>query len=91
MSQSRDHYVYILQCTDGSYYCGYTTDIDRRVTEHNGGRPGGARYTRGRGPVTVVYTESFRTQSKAKAREAAIKKLSRSQKEQLITDSPDSV
>lgn len=87
MTQSATHYVYILRCSDGSYYCGYTTDIARRLAEHNGERPGGARYTRGRTPVAVVYTESCATQSEAKVREVAIKKLSRSQKTQLIATS----
>lgn len=84
-SKMKAHYVYLLRCSDDTLYCGYTTDIDRRLTEHNGERPGGARYTRGRRPAVLVYHEVFPTQSAAKVREAQIKKLSRSEKEALIS------
>lgn len=79
------HYVYIVECSDGSLYTGYTTDVERRVEEHNSGN--GAKYTRGRNPVSVVYTESFETKSDAMSREYEIKQLSRSQKEAVIEDS----
>jgi len=79
------HYVYLLQCADGSLYCGYTTDVDRRVTEHNGGgKVAGARYTSGRRPVQLIHQESFATRSEAQKREAEIKKLSKSHKLQLV-------
>lgn len=76
------HYIYIVECADGSFYTGYTTDVERRLTEHNGGT--GAKYTRGRTPVSLAHTESFETRSKAMAREYAIKQLSKGEKEQLI-------
>jgi putative endonuclease len=76
------HYVYVVECTDGSLYTGYTTDVERRLREHNAGN--GAKYTRGRTPVSLAYTESFETQSSAMAREYTIKQLSRSEKERLI-------
>lgn len=76
------HYVYVLECADGSFYTGYTTDPERRVREHNAGE--GAKYTRGRTPVELVHTESFETRSAAMAREHAIKERSRAKKEALI-------
>lgn len=78
------HYVYVLECGDGSLYTGYTTDVERRVREHENGT--GAKYTRGRTPLEVVYTESFETRSAAMRREYEIKQLSRSEKERLIAD-----
>ena len=80
------HYVYLLRCADGTYYCGYTTDVERRVREHNGESAiAGARYTSGRRPVRLVHTETFPTRSEAQQREAQIKKLSRKAKAQLAT------
>lgn len=76
------HYVYVVQCSDGSFYTGYTTDVQRRVAEHNDGE--GAKYTRGRRPVTLVHVESFDDQSSAMQREYAIKKWGRSRKERLV-------
>lgn len=75
-------YVYILRCRDGTYYTGYTTDIERRVKEHNRGTA--ARYTRGRTPVELVYFEECSSRELAMQREAAIKRLNRRQKESLI-------
>jgi putative endonuclease len=77
-----EHYVYVLQCADGTFYTGYTTDVERRVDEHNAGE--GAKYTRGRTPVEVVHTESFDTQSGAMAREYQIKQLPRPEKAALV-------
>ena len=76
------YWVYILRCADGTLYTGYTDDVERRCAAHNSGR--GAKYTRGRRPVTVVYRERCDDRSGALRREAAIKSLTRSQKEQLI-------
>lgn len=76
-------YVYILRCADGSLYTGITTDLERRTREHNQGRAG-ARYTRVRRPVELVYSETVTDRSAAGQREAAIKKLSRTQKLQLL-------
>lgn len=75
-------YVYILRCADGTLYTGYTTDLKARVAAHNSGR--GAKYTRGRRPVTLVYSRGFRSVGKALSREHALKQLSRAEKEALI-------
>ena len=72
------HYVYIVECSDGSLYTGYTTDVERRVEEHNSGD--GAKYTRGRTPVELVHSEEYETRSDAMSREYEIKQLSRSEK-----------
>ena len=77
-----DHFVYIVECSDGTYYTGYTTDVDRRVAEHNDGTA--AKYTRGRLPVELVHVESYKSQSAAMRREYEIKQLRRPAKEQLI-------
>jgi len=76
------HHVYVLECSDGTYYTGYTTDVERRVAEHDAGD--GAKYTRGRTPVELVHTERFETRSAAMSREYEIKQLSRTEKEALF-------
>ena len=76
------HYVYMLRCSDGTIYSGYTTDPCRRTSEHNSGK--GAKYTRSRLPVELVYLESVATKSQALKREAALKKLTRAEKLSLI-------
>lgn len=82
--KATDHFVYILKCADGTLYTGYTTDIKKRIDEHNGvGNKPGARYTRGRRPVALVYQEEWPTRSKAQQRECAIKTLPRGDKLQL--------
>jgi len=78
------HYVYILRCADDSLYTGYTTDPKRRLHEHNAGK--GAKYTRGRTPVDLVYLESYTTQSAAMSREYEIKELRRAEKTRLIEE-----
>jgi putative endonuclease len=80
--EGADHYIYVLACADGSLYTGYTTDVERRVAEHNAGE--GAKYTRGRTPVEVVHVEAFDTRSAAMSREYEIKQLSRAEKERLV-------
>ena len=75
-------YIYILRCADGTLYTGMTDDVARRVQVHNSGK--GAKYTRGRTPVEVVYSEECETYSDALKREYAIKQLTRQQKLQLI-------
>jgi len=75
-------YVYIVRCADGTYYTGWTTDVARRVKEHNAGR--GARYTRQRGPVPLVYYEAQPDRSIAMKREDQIKRRGRRYKERLI-------
>ena len=74
--------VYILRCADGTLYTGYAVDLAQRCAAHNAGR--GARYTAGRRPVTVVYSEPCESVSEALRREHALKKLSRAEKESLI-------
>lgn len=78
--------VYILECADGSLYTGWTNDIENRLSAHNRGM--GAKYTRGRGPVKLVYIEYLPDRSSALRREAAIKKLSRDKKRSLIASYP---
>lgn len=78
------HHVYIVQCSDGTYYTGYTTDVERRVVEHNAGT--GAKYTRGRRPVELVHVETYASQSAAMQREYAIKQLRRAGKERLVEE-----
>ena len=75
-------FVYMLRCRDGSLYTGYTDDIERRFAVHQSGK--GAKYTRSRLPVELVYQECLPDKSAALKREAAIKKLSRQQKLQMI-------
>lgn len=77
-----DHVVYVLECADGTLYTGYTTDVERRIAAHDCGQ--GAKYTRGRTPVELVYSERFESRSAALSREYEIKQLSRAAKERLI-------
>lgn len=79
------YYVYLLRCGDGTLYTGYTNDLKRRLTAHNAGK--GAKYTRSRLPVELVYWESFSNKSSALRREYAIKQLPRRQKLTLIQSS----
>jgi len=76
------NYVYILECSDHTYYTGWTHNIDRRLKAHNSGR--GAKYTRGRGPVTLCYFESLDSKESALKREYRIKRMTRSEKQALI-------
>jgi putative endonuclease len=79
------HHVYVIECSDGTYYTGYTTDVQRRVAEHDAGE--GAKYTRGRTPVELKHTESFASKSTAMSREHELKQLSRAEKEALVKES----
>ena len=76
--------VYLLQCADSSLYAGVTTDLARRIQQHNGQLPGGARYTRARRPVALVWSKACDSQSDAQQRERALRRLSREQKLALI-------
>lgn len=76
------HYVYMVKCADGSLYTGWTTNLENRLRAHNAGE--GAKYTRSRKPVELVYSESFADKSAALKRECAIKALTRAKKEALI-------
>ena len=75
-------YCYILECADGTFYTGWTTDPQRRVNQHNKGR--GAKYTSTRRPVKLVYLETLSTRTEAMKRELAIKKMKREQKLKLV-------
>lgn len=75
-------FVYMLRCKDGSLYTGWTNDLEHRLAMHNSGR--GAKYTRGRGPLELVYSEELPDKEAALRRECAIKKLSREQKLALL-------
>lgn len=76
------NYTYIVRCKDDSLYCGWTNDLKKRLASHNSGK--GAKYTRSRHPVTLVYFETFDTKEEAMRREFAIKRLSRIKKLELI-------
>ena len=75
-------YTYIVECADGTYYTGWAQNLDQRIAKHNLGD--GARYTRGRIPVKLVYAERHDAKGDAQKRECQIKKLSRAEKERLI-------
>jgi putative endonuclease len=79
-------FVYIVECADGTFYTGWALDVTRRVEAHNAGR--GARYTRARGPVRLVYTEECASRVDAQRRETAIKRLPRAAKQSLIASGP---
>ncbi|MFS0645369.1 GIY-YIG nuclease family protein [Siminovitchia sp. 179-K 8D1 HS] len=82
MGNNNKHYFYVLQCSDGSYYGGYTVDPERRLAEHNGGK--GAKYTRARLPANMIHLEEFGDKGEALRAEYAFKRLSRHQKEQFL-------
>ncbi|MEE1170698.1 MAG: GIY-YIG nuclease family protein [Anaerovoracaceae bacterium] len=81
-NNQKHHYVYILECSDGTLYTGWTTDLEARLATHNSGK--GAKYTRSRLPVQLVYHEEYGDKGTALAREHAIKKMSRAAKLRLI-------
>lgn len=80
------NYTYILKCKDDSLYTGWTNDLKKRITSHNAGK--GAKYTKARRPVELVYYEEFQIREEAMKREYAIKQLSRKEKEALIKTRP---
>ncbi len=80
------YFVYLLRCSDGTLYTGCTNNLDRRLAAHNAGK--GAKYTRSRRPVALVYWEQAADRSAALRRESAIKRLTRWQKLELIQNSP---
>lgn len=82
--ESSTNFVYILQCSDGTLYTGWTNDIGKRIRAHNSGK--GAKYTRGRGPVKLVYLETFSTKEEAMKREWAIKHMKKERKMELIRE-----
>ncbi len=78
----KSNYTYIVRCADGTLYTGWTTDLKKRISVHNSGK--GAKYTRVRLPVELVYYEEFSTKHEAMSREVHIKQLSKPQKEELV-------
>lgn len=79
------NYTYILECKDGTYYTGWTNNLDKRLKDHNEGK--GAKYTKPRLPVSLIYYEEFQTKKEAMRREYAIKRMSRSEKSKLVCES----
>lgn len=81
-TEPETNYTYLLQCADGSLYCGWTNQLQARVQAHNEGN--GAKYTKSRRPVALVYYETFATKQEAMRREWAVKQMTRKQKLELI-------
>nr|WP_153912890.1 GIY-YIG nuclease family protein [Shewanella sp. TC10] len=84
-----DWFLYMIKCHNGHIYTGITTDVKRRFTEHQAGGAKGAKYLKGKGPLTLVYQESVADRSLASKREVAVKKLSRVKKLALIASYQD--
>lgn len=83
------HYTYLLECSDHTFYIGYTNDLQKRINTHNAKK--GAKYTRGRTPVVLKYYEQYKTKTEAMRREHELKKLTRKQKEELIASDDNPV
>lgn len=77
------YFTYLLKCSDSTFYCGITNNLENRIKAHNYSKTG-ARYTRSRRPVVLVYTEKYKTRSLAQIRESQIKKMSHQEKKILI-------
>lgn len=84
MESTSTHFFYVLQCRDGSYYAGYTNDLAARLEKHNAGK--GAKYTRARGPVKLLYAKQFSSKRPAMRAEYAFKQLTRKKKEEFLAD-----
>lgn len=82
-----EHFFYVLRCKDESLYAGYTNNIEKRIHQHNEGK--GAKYTRGRGPVELVYQERFTTKTEAMQAEYRFKQLGKKEKEKFIIREAD--
>ena len=84
-----DHkaYMYVVECRDGSYYTGYTTDVKRRLAVHNSGK--GAKYTRARLPVKLIYVEGFASKEEAMSAESLLKRKKRPQKERFLSENQE--
>ena len=81
-------HVYLLRCADDTLYCGVTTDLDRRLAQHNGRLAGGARYTRPRRPLALLLSPACTSRQEAQPLENQIKRLPRSRKEQALKEFP---
>ena len=81
-ARKSNYWVYIVKCRDGTYYTGYTNNLENRIKEHNSGN--GAKYLRGKLPVKLVYAKKYRYYKNTLRRERNIKKMTREQKERLI-------
>lgn len=82
MDKKNEHLFYVLECSDGSYYAGYTNDLEKRIRTHNEGK--GAKYTRAKLPVRLVYQESYETKPEAMRAEYRFKQLARAAKERYM-------
>lgn len=82
VKKAKKNFVYIVRCKYGTYYTGYTNDLEKRIEFHNNGN--GAKYLRGKGPVKLVYKKKFKSRKNALKAERKIKKLTRKEKEELI-------
>ena len=84
-----DHkaYMYVVECCDGTYYTGYTTDVKKRIAVHNSGK--GAKYTRARLPVKLIYVEGFDSKEESMSAEALLKRKKRPQKERFLSDNQE--
>ena len=80
-------FLYVLECSDGSFYTGISNNLEKRITEHNSGK--GSKYARARLPVRLIYSECVETKSQALKREIEVKRLTRTQKEQLVGKNND--
>jgi putative endonuclease len=80
--ENKEHYFYVLSCKDGSLYAGYTNNLSRRLKLHNEGK--GAKYTRGRGPVKLIFSKPFLTKGEALKAEYAFKQLDRKKKQEYL-------
>ncbi len=87
MEQKRTYYTYIVRCSDGTLYTGFTVDVAKRVETHNKGR--GAKYTKSRRPVELVWYHEWETEHEARSQEYRIKQLSRAEKEELVRSDAD--
>lgn len=85
--ENNKYYLYVLECKDGSYYAGYTNNLERRIQMHNEGK--GAKYTRAKRPVQLIYYECFATKQEAMRAEYYFKKLTRKEKEHYIHSERD--
>lgn len=88
MERKPEHFFYVLECNDGSYYAGYTNNLQKRVSAHNEGK--GAKYTRAKRPVRCIYFETYETKQKAMQVEYRFKQLTRKKKEEHIRKGSES-